>query len=83
MAKKPIACPSCGSGNVRKKRGWSSAIVSGILFVIAFVLTGVRDEGVGAGSTALLILLVIPLIGFTVAAIWGKNRCLACRHGWK
>jgi hypothetical protein len=83
MDKKASACPTCGSENVLRRRSWSSVIIVGIVFLIAFFLTGVQDEGVSAGSTALLILLVVPLIVLTALAYSSRNRCLACKAEWK
>ncbi len=83
MAKKASACPQCGSENILKRRSWSSVVIVGIVFLIAFYLTGVRDDWSSTGSTALLILLVVPLIILTVLAISSRNRCLACKAEWK
>lgn len=83
MGKKPIACPNCGSENIRKKKSWTSVSLWGVLLFIAFLLTGMQDQRVSTASTALAILLIIPLLYFAVSAMWGRNRCHDCKQGWK
>ena len=79
---KALACPNCGSANVKPKRSFRSAGAWFGLFAVCLFLAATMPypspPQLTFGWAALAVAIAV-----TISAAIGKNSCKDCKHEWR
>ena len=88
---KPLTCPHCTFVRVSRRSTWRSSLLIGGL-ALPFWIGVFAPQllvSVAAGPVLFLavwfaaLFLLAASVAAALSAVFGHNRCLACRHRWR
>ncbi len=78
-----LKCPSCGSSDVTKAKGWTRFVNSVIVFGVCLLLAATTpDDRLNAGSQAIAVIMFLAGVYYLIIGLTSKNQCKPCGNKW-